>query len=102
MTQSFPINTLPLITTLFKICVFSPITTSGPITTLFPIYTFLPNFAKGEITAFSDAFIDAKQVQWNAFCKKSRLLDVPADFREIVFAIKDFLNPIAASIRSDQ
>jgi len=53
-----------------------------------------------DIMAFSDSFVNAKAVQWNAFRRKLKQETIPADFAEIVFTIKKFLRPIIESIRS--
>ena len=34
----------------------------------------------------------SKQIQWEAFLRKNKLTDVPEDFKNIVLAIKEFLN----------
>lgn len=54
-----------------------------------------------EIAAFSKAFIDDKQVQWNAFRTRLGLDLVPADFGEIVAAVERFIKPIADALVSD-
>ena len=52
------------------------------------------------IEAFSQAFIDAKQVQWSAFHKRLGQEHVPALFSEVVTAVNAFLGPIAAALIS--
>jgi predicted nucleotidyltransferase component of viral defense system len=52
-----------------------------------------------DIVAFSEQFMAEKQVQWTAFRKRLRLDGVPSDFSEVISAVKDFLAPIADSIR---
>ena len=47
-----------------------------------------------EITAFSDAFVEAKQVQWTAFTNRLGQEHVPADFGEIVSAVAAFIQPV--------
>ncbi len=49
---------------------------------------FDPSFGKDE----------SKDVQWRAFLRKSRLINAPQSFVEIVDAVKLFLEPIAVSI----
>ena len=53
-----------------------------------------------EIEAFTESFIDAKQVQWAAFRKRLQQDHVPASFREIATAVEGFLSPIIAVIFS--
>lgn len=52
------------------------------------------------IEAFSDAFINAKQVQWGSFKRRLRREDVEVEFRDIVAAIEKFLAPIVSGISS--
>ena len=59
--------------------------------------TILPS----EIEAFTDTFIDAKQVQWAAFLKRLRQDHVPASFREITLAMERFLAPLTTAISAD-
>lgn len=47
-----------------------------------------------EIVAFSDNFIQEKQIQWTAFRKRLDHEHIPEDFREIVNIIKDFILPV--------
>ena len=49
---------------------------------------FDPSFGKDE----------SKDVQWRAFLRKSRLINAPQSFLEIVDAVKLYLEPIAVSI----
>lgn len=58
--------------------------------------TALPN----EVVAFSQAFIDARQVQWTAFHKRLGQEHVSALFSEVVTAVNAFLGPIAAALLS--
>lgn len=51
-----------------------------------------------EIVAFSDNFIQEKQIQWTAFRKRLDHEHTPEDFREIVNIIKDFLHPVLEKI----
>jgi len=50
-----------------------------------------------EITAFSEAFIAAKQVQWTAFIKRLGQEHVPTDFTEIVSAVAAFIEPVISA-----
>lgn len=53
-----------------------------------------------EVTAFSDAFVDAKATQWKAFRRKLKQDTIPAEFAEIVLTIKEFLEPVIESMRA--
>lgn len=53
-----------------------------------------------EIEAFSDSFIEAKQVQWTAFWKRLQQEQVPSSFREVVTDVADFIRPIAVALSS--
>lgn len=53
-----------------------------------------------EIVAFSDAFVNAKATQWNAFRRKLKQDTVPAEFGEIVHTIRTFLDPVIETIRN--
>lgn len=55
--------------------------------------TVLPN----EISAFSERFITAKQVQWRAFRNRLNLEHIPIEFTDVVRAIETFLQPIVAA-----
>ena len=47
--------------------------------------------------------IDQKQVQWSAFRKRSRLLDAPESFIEVVKAIRSFVEPVfGGAVEVDQ
>lgn len=52
------------------------------------------------IEAFSQAFIDAKQVQWSAFHKRLDQEHIPALFSEVVTAVDAFLGPVVAALVS--
>jgi len=54
--------------------------------------------------AFQPVFTqdDAKQKQWNGFCRKSRLESAPDSLEQVVAEISVFLTPIAESIVNDQ
>lgn len=53
-----------------------------------------------EPVALTGAFANeaAKQAQWQAFVRKSRLHAAPASFAEVVETIADFLGPIAGAL----
>jgi len=55
-------------------------------------------------TAFSMAFATdpTKTTQWQAFVRKTRLKDAPAEFVEVVHAVETFLVPPAAAVSSGQ
>ena len=48
------------------------------------------------IVALTPTFIDVKQVQWSAFCKRLQGSHVPASFAEVVAAVKFFLGPVVS------
>jgi hypothetical protein len=48
--------------------------------------------------AFSPAFVTAKNAQWQAFVRKSRLADAPNNFAEVVETLATFLAPAAAAL----
>lgn len=47
--------------------------------------------------AFTEVFVEAKQIQWAAFHKRLRQDHVPQGFSEVVLAIKEFIEPLAAA-----
>lgn len=51
-----------------------------------------------EIEAFAESFIEAKQIQWAAFCKRLQQDYVPVSFREIIASVNRFLSPIVAAL----
>lgn len=53
-----------------------------------------------EPEAFTDAFAQApaKQAQWGAFIRRSRLVSPPAEFAEAVGAVRRFLQPVAEAL----
>jgi hypothetical protein len=53
-----------------------------------------------EIVAFSQEFIAAKRIQWNAFRKKLGQDHVPAKFEHVVMEVKKFIDPIASALAS--
>lgn len=54
------------------------------------------------IVAFQTAFIEEKQVQWSAFCRRIAQKNLPTDFSDIVYQVAHFLTPIIESARSGQ
>jgi len=50
------------------------------------------------IEAFTEPFIDAKQIQWRAFWRRLKQDNVPSEFREISFAVNEFLMPIVNTL----
>lgn len=48
------------------------------------------------VAAFEQSFIDAKQVQWEAFHKRLQQEHAPKAFRDVVAVVEEFLAPIAA------
>ena len=53
-----------------------------------------------EIEAFTEAFIDAKQIQWTTFWKRLQQDHVPVSFKEVTTAVDGFLAPVVAAISS--
>ena len=53
-----------------------------------------------EIEAFTEPFIDAKQIQWAAFWRRLQQDHVPDSFREVTIAVDGFLAPIVAALSS--
>lgn len=53
-----------------------------------------------EIDAFTEPFIEAKQIQWAAFRKRLQQDHVPTSFREITASVDSFLSPIVAALSS--
>ena len=53
-----------------------------------------------EIVAFSQEFIEEKQIQWNAFRKKLEQNHVPDEFEDIVIKVKEFIDPISSALIS--
>jgi hypothetical protein len=49
-----------------------------------------------EIDAFTEPFIEAKQIQWAAFRKRLGQEHVPVSFKEIAASVGSFLSPIVA------
>jgi hypothetical protein len=52
-----------------------------------------------EVEAFSERFIELKQIQWIAFHKRIRNDQIPTDFKEIVYQVRDFLLPVIKLIK---
>lgn len=54
-----------------------------------------------EVLALTAAFADdaAKQTQWKAFMKKSRLDNAPADLHGVIESLVGFLGPVAGAVR---
>ena len=53
-----------------------------------------------EIEAFTEPFIDAKQIQWTTFWKRLQQDHVPVSFKEVTTAVDGFLAPVVAAISS--
>lgn len=53
-----------------------------------------------EVEAFAEPFIEAKQTQWAAFCKRLQQDQIPTAFREIAASLDRFLSPITAALFS--
>ncbi|MCK5509576.1 MAG: nucleotidyl transferase AbiEii/AbiGii toxin family protein, partial [Desulfobacterales bacterium] len=53
-----------------------------------------------EIAAFTEPFIDAKQIQWTTFWKRLQQDHVPVSFREVTTAVDGFLTPVVAALSS--
>ncbi|MBQ0775938.1 MAG: nucleotidyl transferase AbiEii/AbiGii toxin family protein [Gammaproteobacteria bacterium] len=54
------------------------------------------------IVAFQAAFIEEKQVQWTAFCRRINQENLPNDLSDIVTQVTCFLSPIIEAARSGQ
>lgn len=54
--------------------------------------------------AWTDDFVrdGTKQTQWTAFMRKSRIVNSPAVFSEVVERVREFLQPLAAAIETEQ
>jgi hypothetical protein len=46
------------------------------------------------IEAFEQTFIDARQVQWSAFCERLQQDHVPESFKDVVTAVENFIAPL--------
>lgn len=53
-----------------------------------------------EIEAFTEPFINAKQIQWTTFWKRLQQDHVPVSFREVTTAVDGFLTPVVAALSS--
>lgn len=51
-----------------------------------------------EIEAFSDEFINSKQIQWTAFTRRLNQEHVPAQFQDIIKGIRTFLYPLVSAL----
>lgn len=73
---------------------FDGVLLSGAITRTFhQRSTDLPQ----EIEAFTESFVDGKQIQWRAFRKRLRRETSPEDFTEVVAVIQVFLAPVISA-----
>lgn len=54
-----------------------------------------------KIDAFTESFIDAKQIEWTAFRKRLQQNYVPGAFGEIISALSGFLIPIVSFLSAD-
>ena len=52
------------------------------------------------IDAFTQTFIDAKQLQWSAFRKRLNQDSVPSSFGPVVTSVREFLSPVVAALSS--
>jgi len=55
-----------------------------------------------EIEAFTESFMNAKQIQWTAFWKRLQQYHAPVSFNEVATAVSRFLSPIIVAISSGQ
>ena len=55
-----------------------------------------------EIEAFTESFIDTKQLQWSAFRRRLQQDHVPASFGVIVGSVGEFLSPVVAALSSGE
>jgi len=55
-----------------------------------------------EVEAFAEPFIEAKQTQWAAFCKRLQQNQVPTSFSEIVISVDRFLSPIVSALSTNK
>lgn len=55
-----------------------------------------------EIEAFAEPFIEAKQTQWTAFCKRLQQNQVPTSFGEIVISVDRFISPIVSALSTNK
>lgn len=51
-----------------------------------------------EVDAFTDLFIQTKQTQWMAFCKRLQQDYIPTDFKDIILPTSSFLSPILDAV----
>jgi len=52
------------------------------------------------VSAFSKDFIQVKQSQWTVLLRRLQLAHVSEDFSDVVFAIKDFIEPLVSALSS--
>jgi len=55
----------------------------------------------GEIAAFSDEFITAKQVQWTAFRNRLQQSGAPESFADVVQVLQTFIRPLISTASSN-
>ena len=55
-----------------------------------------------EVETFAEPFIEAKQTQWAAFCKRLPQNQVPTSFGEIVISVDRFLSPIVSALSTNK
>jgi len=53
-----------------------------------------------EIEAFTESFIDEKQVQWTAFWRRLQQDNVPTSFSDVTTSIDRFLSPVIEALSS--
>ena len=51
-----------------------------------------------EVDAFTQSFIDAKQLQWSAFRKRLKQDRIPESFGVIVASVREFVSPVVAAL----
>jgi len=55
-----------------------------------------------EIDAFTDSFIEEKQIQWVAFRKRLKQDYIPMEFKEVVLSVSKFLLPVVHAISKNE
>ena len=55
----------------------------------------------GEVTAFSNDFVQNKSSQWKAFRNKLKINTIPSKFADVVVLLREFIVPITEKIKSD-
>lgn len=53
-----------------------------------------------KMEAFTESFVDAKQTQWAAFCKRIQQDQDPTSFGQIIASLGSFLSPVIVSVFS--